>query len=262
MIGTADEDIDYLLLDNGERLAFHYSAGKAPTVVFLSGYASDMSGSKALHLESVLTGLGYGFLRLDYSGHGRSDGAFVDGGIGKWSEDAIAVIRHATRGPLVLVGSSMGGWIMLLVARALAARTAGLVGIAAAPDFTEELMWSRLDAEQRERLVATGKLYLESEYVDDPHPVTLKLIEDGRSLLQLTDQIPLSCPVRLIHGTSDPDVPWQTSLKLAQQLAASDVQITLLKDAGHRLSEPKQLTLIARIIEQLVTELSATNTIA
>ena len=252
MNGLGRQLVRYVTSRAGEQLAYNYTPGRSPTVVFLSGYASDMAGSKALYLESVVTALGFGFLRLDYSGHGISDGDFVQGCIGRWAEDAMTVIREATEGPLLLVGSSMGGWIMLIVARQLADRVSGLVGIAAAPDFTEDLMWRSLDADQRDELVSKGELYLDSDYVDDPYPITIKLIQDGRQQLQLQAPIPIACPVRLIHGLQDSEVPWATSITLAERLESSDVQVALVKRGGHRLSEAGQLTQIAQTIEQLL----------
>jgi pimeloyl-ACP methyl ester carboxylesterase len=256
MSGIAREQVRYVTARTGERLAFQYTPGRLPTVVFLSGYASDMSGSKALYLEARVRARGHGFLRLDYSGHGVSEGDFIDGCVGRWADDALTVIREATSGPLLLVGSSMGGWIMLIVARELADRVRALVGIAAAPDFTEELMWHSLDATQRDELLTRGELYLDSDYVDDPYPVTSKLIADGRDQLQLQDSISLTCPVRLIHGLEDNDVPWRTSITLAEKLDSRDVQITLVKGGGHRLAEAEQLTLIAETIEQLLDVVS------
>ena len=237
---------------SGETLAYCYSPGAYPAVVFLSGYASDMTGSKALYLDAWCAQQGRAFLRLDYSGHGASSGKFVDGTIGMWSEDALTVIREATDGPLVLVGSSMGGWIMLLVALALKDRLTGLIGIAAAPDFSEEVMWKGLDPVQRNTLRETGELYLASEYVDDPYPITLKLIEEARNHLLLGAPIELDCPVRLIHGLADTDVPWQSSLRLAERLTSDDVDIRLIKHGGHRLSEPEHLALIASTVATLV----------
>ena len=244
-------NVSHVLSSSGEQLAYRRSAGRDPTVVFLSGYASDMSGAKAMYLESVVTDLGFGFLRFDYSGHGLSDGDFVEGCIGQWAEDALSVIRHACDGPVVLIGSSMGGWIMLLVARALGERVRAMVGIAAAPDFTEQI-WNSLNSDQREALSATGEMYFDSDYVDDPYPVTFKLIEDGRAQSQLSDNIPIGCPVRLLHGMQDPDVPWRTAVTLAERLNATDVQITLLKAGGHRLSDADQLTQLAVTVRELL----------
>ena len=173
----------FFVNSRGQRLAYEYLPGTAPMVVFLSGYASDMTGSKAEYLARQCQEWGRAFLRLDYSGHGQSEGRFVDGTIGEWADDATQVIAHVNADPCVLVGSSMGGWIMLLVALAHRERVRGLVGIASAPDFTRDLMWNGLTQEQRDTLMTTGEVYLPSEYVDDPFPITRKLIEDGNRAL-------------------------------------------------------------------------------
>jgi len=234
----------YLEREGAPRLAYHRTSGRPPTVAFLSGYASDMTGSKALRLERFCAARGQRFLRFDYSGHGASDGEFLEGTIGAWAEDARALIDAVTEGPLVLVGSSMGGWIMLLVALAMPARVQALIGVAAAPDFTEDLMWAALDERQRSELMSRGALRLPSPYVDEPYPITRGLIEEGRRHLCLRAPIPIDCPVRLLHGLEDGDVPWRTALRLADRLRAGDVTVTLVKGGGHRLSEPGELDLL------------------
>jgi len=236
---------------DGARIAYRHTPGAGPTVVFLCGYASDMSGSKALHLERCCRERGQAFLRLDYRGHGESSGRFEEGTIGAWAEDARSVIEACTEGPLLLVGSSMGGWIMLLVALAMPERVAGLVGVAAAPDFTEELVWEALDEAARAELLRAGRLLVPSEYDEEPCPFTLALIEEARSHLLLRAPIPLACPVRLLQGLADPDVPWETALRLAERLAAEDVRVTLVKGAGHRLSEPEHLELLDEAVREL-----------
>ncbi len=246
------QSVRYLTTRTGGRLAYHYSSGAEPTVVFLGGYASDMTGSKALYLETYCRARGQAFLRLDYGGHGLSSGDFLQGTIGSWADDALTVIDAATAGRIVLVGSSMGGWIMLLVALGMPDRIHGLVGIAAAPDFTEDLMWAELDPEQQTTLRESGELHLPSEYVDDPYPITWRLIEEGRGHLLLRGPLEIECPVRLIHGLVDPDVPWQTSLTLAERLISTDVTVTLIKGGGHRLSEPEELKVIAAKLAELV----------
>lgn len=229
---------------DGARLACAYTQGSAPTVVFLGGYGSDMSGSKALHLEACCRARGQAYLRLDYQGHGQSSGNFEDGDIGVWAADARHVIEAVTDGPLLLVGSSMGGWIMLLVAREMRARVCGLVGIAAAPDFSEDML-EHLDGYQKSVLERDGLLRMPSVYSDQPLVVTRRFIEEGRRYLQLRSVIGLDCPVRLLHGLDDPDVPWRVSLALAEHLRSPDVQVVLVKGAGHRLSAPAELDLIA-----------------
>ncbi|NIR27935.1 MAG: alpha/beta hydrolase [Gammaproteobacteria bacterium] len=241
---------------DGATIACHFTAGRSPTVVFLGGYASDMTGTKAMHLEAFCRERGQAYLRFDYQGHGASSGAFVDGTIGTWADDALFAIDQLTTGPLVLVGSSLGGWIMVLVARRIADRVRALVGIAAAPDFTEDLVWRVLTPEQRRTLETEGILYEPSEYQEEPLPVTLRLIEEAREHLVLTAPIDLHCPVRLIHGTDDHDVPWETSQRLMSALRSSDVLLTLVKDGDHRLSDPRALHLLA----ETVVAASATGT--
>ena len=251
MIDDQDKPIQNVTSTIGERLAYRYSPGADPVVVFFPGYASDMSGTKAVYLDSWCQRRGIGFLRFDYSGHGESEGEFTQGTIGQWTDDALTVIKESTSGPLILLGSSMGGWIMLLAALALKDRVQGLVGIASAPDFTEDLMRKSLNEEQRRTLLDQGEVYPPSEYVDDPFPITLKLIEEAKAQLLLHAPIELDCPVRLIHGLEDPDVPWETSLRLARQLTSRDVDIRLLKGGGHRLSEETHLELIADTVREL-----------
>src|ERR1700733_5972705 len=195
-------------LDRGDgvELAWEKLDGRSPTVVFLPGYRSDMTGDKATSLAAFCTEHGHALLRLDYSGHGRSGGRFEDGTIGIWTKDALAAIDHLIEGPLVLVGSSMGGWIALLCALARRERIVALVGIAAAPDFTEALMWHALSFEQRAQLMQHGVIHLPSQY-GDPTPITRALIEDGRNPLLLSAPIGLDCPVRLLQGQGDPDGP-------------------------------------------------------
>ena len=240
-------------LDRGDgiHLAWAHLPGAGPTIVFLPGFRSDMSGAKALELLNYCAARGQAMLRLDYAGHGASDGAFTDGTIGRWTDDALAVIDQITQGKLVLVGSSMGGWIALLVARARAARVAGLVGVVAAPDFTEALMWQAMAPPERAILQRDGVLPIPSAY-GEPTPITLALIEEGRRHLLMDGPIPLPCPVRLLHGQNDPDVPWETALRLAERITSADVQITLVKDGDHRLSRPSDLALLCALVGSLL----------
>ena len=238
---------------DGVALAWVQTPGRGPTAVFLPGYRSDMTGTKALLTEAFCTEHGMGCLRLDYSGHGASGGTFTDGTIGRWTDDALLLIDSLTEGPLVLVGSSMGGWIALLAALARPERIAGLIGIAAAPDFTEELMWQAMMPEERARLERDGVLHIPSKY-GDPTPVTAALIADGRARLLLDRPIPLRCPVRLLHGQQDPDVPWQTALRLSERLESDDVQATLIKDGDHRLSRQSDLGLLRRAFGDLLLQ--------
>ena len=242
--------------DGGATIAYRASPGKSPGVVFLGGYRSDMSGSKALALEAWCRARGRAFLRFDYFGHGESSGDFSQGTIGRWSEDAAAVLDALTAGPQVLVGSSMGGWIMLLLALARPDRVAGLVGVAAAPDFTEDLLANRLAPDQKDVMERDGMVHLASDTGDEPTPVTRALIEDGRRHLVLRRPLPLDLPVRLVHGMKDADVPWRTSLRLAQMLRTADVEITLVKDGDHRLSDPQDLERLCAVLGRLLDGLA------
>jgi pimeloyl-ACP methyl ester carboxylesterase len=234
-------------------LAFDLLPGRGPTVVFLPGFRSDMGGHKAVALHAACAADGQAMLRLDYSGHGASPGRFEDGTIGQWRDDALSVIDARTEGPLILVGSSMGGWIALMVAMARPQRVASLVGIAAAPDFTEDLMWDAMAAPERARLVRDGVLHVHSEY-GEPLPITRALIEEGRNHLLLRAAIPIACPVRLLHGQSDPDVPWETALKIADRVSSADVRIALIKDGDHRLSRPQDMALLIATVRGLVRQ--------
>jgi pimeloyl-ACP methyl ester carboxylesterase len=218
--------------------------------MFLCGFRSDMTGTKAAHLDAHCAARGLGFLRFDYSGHGLSSGAFEDGTIGRWAEEAVAVLDRSD-GPLILVGSSMGGWIMLLAALARPRRIAGLVGIAPAPDFTERLVWDALGEAERETLLTRGRLEVPSQYAEEPTILTRSLIEEGRRHLLLAAPIGIHCPVRLLHGMADPDVPHALSLELAERLVSDDVRVTLIKDGDHRLSRPQDLALLAQTVDGL-----------
>ncbi len=245
------EESGTLARADGVALAYRRIAGRRPTVVFLGGFNSDMTGTKAEHLSTMCVARGQAYLRLDYAGHGASGGRFEQGCIGDWASDAEAVIRHATDGPLVLVGSSMGGWIALLLATRLADRLHALVGIAAAPDFTEDLMWAKFPADVRAAIERDGQWKRPSQY-GDAYPITLKLIEDGRRHLVLRAPLRISAPVRLLHGQRDPDVPWQLSLRTAETIAGDDVRVVLVKDGDHRLSREQDLALLARTVEELL----------
>lgn len=252
----------HLVLADGRRIGVaHRAAASAfsgdPTrggggLLFLCGFKSDMTGTKATFLDAHCAARGYACLRFDYSGHGQSSGAFADGTVGRWAEEAIAVIDSAREEKLVLVGSSMGGWIMLLAALARPRRVAGLIGIAAAPDFTETLIWDRLSDSDRDRLLANGRLEMDSQYAEEPTIVTRALIEEGRRHLLLSAPIGLHGPVRLLHGMADPDVPYRVSIELADRLASDDVRVTLIKDGDHRLSRAEDLALLAEAVDALL----------
>jgi pimeloyl-ACP methyl ester carboxylesterase len=240
-------------LDRGDgvELAWARQDGKGPTVVFLPGFRSDMSGDKATALVAFCAGREQAMLRFDYSGHGSSGGRFEDGTIGRWTEDALAVIDRLSAGKVVLVGSSMGGWLALLAARARPHRVAALLGIAAAPDFTEALMWEAMTFEERANLMRDGVLHAPSQY-GEPYPITRALIEDGRGHLLLNEPIAIDCPVRLLHGQLDADVPWEMALRIAEQVTSQDVTVVLVKDGHHRLSRPQDLALLCRTLEPLL----------
>ncbi len=242
-------------LDRGDGLALAWikAAGRGPTVVFLPGFRSDMQGEKARHLAAFCAERGTALLRFDYSGHGESGGRFEEGSIGRWAEDALAVIDRKTEGELILVGSSMGGWIAFLVAVRRPERLAGLLGIAVAPDFTENLMWQAMTPAQQTELMTGGSLTVENTS-DPPLIITRRLIEDGRRHLVLGAPIPISCPVRLLHGQRDQDVPWETALRVAERMTGGNVRLTLIKDGEHRLSRPQDLRLLSSTLAELLGE--------
>jgi len=254
-VNHAEQPIETLARPDGGCIAYRRLVAppgdRRPGIVFLTGFASDMSGSKASALAAWAAARGQGMLRFDYFGHGQSSGRFRDGTIGRWTADALAVIDTLTTGPQILVGSSMGGWIMLLAALARHDRIAGLVGIAAAPDFTEDLMWDRMSAAQREALARDGVIHEPSKYAEAPYEIGRALIEDGRRHLLLRGRIDIRCPIRLLHGMADPDVPWETSMRLVQQLASDDVILTLIKDGDHRLSRDADLQRLLTTVEEL-----------
>jgi len=242
---------------DGATIAYHRLEGASPGIVFLGGYRSDMAGTKALFLDDYCRRRGRAYLRFDYFAHGASSGDFALGTIGRWRDDAIAVIDSLTEGPQILVGSSMGGWIMLLAALARPARIAGLVGIAAAPDFTRELLPVRLSPEQRRELDERGAIVLPSDYDPAGYPYTKALVEDGNRHLLLGAPIPIEVPVRLLHGLADASVPWQLSLRLAERLTGRDVALTLVKDGDHRLSTPADLARLAQTLDALCATAAA-----
>lgn len=245
-------DVQILARPDGATIAYRRRPGRSPGIIFLPGFRSDMTGSKALFLDEYCRRRGHAFVRFDYYGHGASSGDFAYGTIGRWRDDAIAVIDSLSQGPQILVGSSMGGWIMLLAALARPARVAALVGIAAAPDFTTELLPRRLNPAQQRELMEQGSVVLPSDYDPSGYLYTRALLEDGNRHLLLGAPIPLDMPVRLLHGLADPSVPWQLSLRLAERLDSCDVTVTLVKDGDHRLSRPADLGRLGRILDGLV----------
>ncbi|MFL9840824.1 alpha/beta hydrolase [Sphingomonas sp. ST-64] len=234
---------------DGHRIAFHHSPGTGPTIVFLPGYASDMSGSKALAVEQWARANGRACLRFDYAGCGESEGAFEDQTLAGWRDDALLLIDGVVEGPVILVGSSMGGWIMLLVAKARPDRIAAMVGIAAAPDFTD---WG-FTQEQKMTLLEEGRLEQPSIYSPQPTITTRAFWSSGEANRLMHGAIDLPFPARLIHGQRDPDVPWERSVALAGLLRSDDVQTILVKDGDHRLSRPQDIALILRTLEDITT---------
>lgn len=236
---------EYLETSAGRRIAFDRTEGREPGMVFLGGFRSDKEGTKALALEAWARAQGRAFLRFDYSGHGSSSGDFLDGCIGDWFEDAREAILSLTRGPQVLVGSSMGGWISLLLAREVPQKVAGLVTVAAAPDFTEDGMWAEFSETQRRKLMAAGQVALPSDYSDAPYIITRRLIEEGRGRLVLRAPLSLPMPVRMLQGTADTDVPLSVAVRLIEHAEGPDIRLTVVKGADHRFSTPDCLKLIA-----------------
>jgi len=235
------------------RIAYHLISGIGPTVVFCGGFKSDMDGTKALHLESWAKEQRRSFLRFDYSGHGQSSGAFLDGCIGDWASDAEHTIAALVEGPVILVGSSMGGWISLILTQRMPEKIVGLIGIAAAPDFTEDSMWAGFDDDQRREMDDNGQVTLPSDYSDEPYVITRKLIEDGRKQLVLRDPLRLEFPTRFLQGTADTDVPPDVALALLDHADGPDIRLTLVKGADHRFSDDACLALMQTSLEEVVS---------
>lgn len=248
-----------LTRDGGVSIAYRRVEGKGdlPGVIFLSGFNSDMTGTKAVALEAACAARGQAFLRFDYQGHGQSSGRFEDGTIGQWRDDALAVFDTLSTGPQILVGSSMGGWLALLVALARPQRVVGVATVAPAADFTETLMWPRLPPEIQRRVLAEGIVRLPSAYDPAGYPITRALFEEGRRHRLLGGPIALSCPLRILQGTADPDVPWQHALRLAEAIGHDDVLVTLVKNGDHRLSTPENLARLDAMVEELSARAAA-----
>lgn len=241
--------LQYLDTDQGRRIAYHKTDGQGPCVVFLGGLKSDMEGTKALHLEDWARAQGRAFLRFDYSGHGHSSGTFEAGCIGDWAEDTIAAVSALTDGPLVVVGSSMGGWQALLLARAMPQRIAGMVTIAAAPDFTEDGYWNTFTDAQKTALETEGQVELPSDYME-PYIITKRMIEDGRAHLVLRTPLLLPFPVRALQGTEDSAVTSETALRLLNHADCPDMRLTLVKGADHRFSDARCLAMIEAAVNE------------
>jgi len=254
--GTTDLPLSFL--DVGvpaRKIAVRARSGAEPGLFWLSGFNSDMKGTKAIALDQWAATHGRACVRFDYSGHGESGGAFVDGTIGKWLGEALAVFDTHCKGPQIVIGSSMGGWIALLLARELlrrenpAAKLAGLVLIAPAPDFTEALLLKELPPAARKQIEQDGQWLRPSAY-GDPYPITRNLIEDGRNHLLLNGSIEVGCPVRIFQGRQDPDVPWQHAMTLVSHMPGDDVVLTMIQDGDHRLSRPQDIARILAAVEE------------
>ncbi len=234
-------------LPDGRRIAFRHLPGRGPTIVFLPGYMSDMAGGKATAVFDRARAMGHACLLLDYSGCGTSDGDFADGTLSRWRDEVVALVESRVEGPVLPVGSSMGGWLMLLVAEVLGARVAGMVGIAAAPDFTD---WGL--TEDQKALLTCGETVLEDNpYGSEPTPTHPGFYRDAMGLQRLGSPIAIDCPVRLLHGQRDTDVPSSISLRLAEALRSDDIQVTLVKDGDHRLSRAQDIALLLRTLADL-----------
>jgi pimeloyl-ACP methyl ester carboxylesterase len=254
-----EPDIEFLQVGIGSdtrSVAVAASGGGAPGIFWLSGFKSDMRGTKAEALAAWAVAAGRACVRFDYSGHGLSKGKFTDGTISRWLEESLAVFRRCCRGPQVVIGSSMGGWLALLLARELRrqhpeAELAGLVLIAPAVDFTEALMWKKLPREVKHELETKGVWIRPSQYDPEGYPITRQLIEDGRRHLLLGGMIETGCPVRILQGVLDPDVPWGHAVELVSRLAQDDVVLTLVKDGDHRLSRPEDIERLIHVVQEL-----------
>jgi len=237
---------------NGHRLAYRLREGRSPALMFLPGYASDMEGAKALALDAFAHSQGLAMLRFDYSGTGSSEGRFEDGTLGGWLDEALAMLDTLTEGPVLIAGSSMGGWIALHLGLRRPDRVAGLVGIAAAPDFTD---WGYND-DQKATIRDSGRLELPNPYGPEPHLITRGFWQSGEALRLLHAPVAIDCPVRLIHGDADAEVPLAIALKLLEKLRSADVQLTVIKGAGHRLSQPNEIEAILRAVAALIGDAS------
>ncbi|MDA7592553.1 alpha/beta hydrolase [Rhodobacteraceae bacterium] len=241
----------FLTTHTGQKLAYSMTKGNGPSVIFLGGFKSDMEGSKAIFLEKWARQKSRSFLRFDYSGHGQSSGDFLSLGIGDWFKDSMQIIELIDNNDLILVGSSMGGWISLLLSRELGKRLKGLVTIAAAPDFTEDSMWRNFTEEQKSEVLSKGIIYLPSEY-GEPYPITRYLIEDGRQNLILREPLDLQCPVRLMQGTEDTAVTRETALKLFDHINGNDLSLFFKRGADHSFSDQGCLEIIEKNLENIL----------
>lgn len=248
--------VQFLEANDGAQLAYDIVKqdipAESPGIIWLGGFKSDMTGTKASALAQWAQETNHSFLRFDYFAHGASQGSFREGTIGRWKDDALLMMERLTKGPQILIGSSMGAWIALLVALARPEQVKGIVLIAPAPDFTEDLMWAGFDEDIKKTLLEDGLYSQPSEY-DEPYEITLKLIEDGRNHLLLNKPIPLHCPVRILQGVQDEDVPWEHAVRTLNALASDDVTLQLNKVGDHRLSEPDDIARLMHTVEDLLT---------
>lgn len=242
----------FLNTPSGRRIAYHQTKGKAPGIIFLGGFKSDMTGSKALYLEQWARDINHSFIRFDYSGHGQSSETFQDGTIGSWLEDSQQVLTQLCNLPQVLVGSSMGGWLSLLLAKTNSDKVSGLVTIACATDFTTKLLKPTLTELQLHTINNTGAVSIHSDYDNQPYTITEKLLSEGDNHLLLKGTIPINCPVHMLHGTHDQDVPWQISLETMEQLESKMATLELIKHGDHRLSKEAELVRIVHAIQCLL----------
>ncbi|WP_298724258.1 alpha/beta hydrolase [uncultured Ferrovibrio sp.] len=245
-------ETQFLTRPDQTRLAYCSIPGRQPGVLFCGGFKSDMTGTKAVALEAAARARGTAFTRFDYFGHGQSDGRFIDGTIGRWKEDTLAILDQVCQGPQVIVGSSMGGWLATLAALARPEKVIGLVLIAPALDFTEDLMWAQMTEEQRATLLRDGVLREPSDYSEEPYEYTLQLITDGRTHCLMKAGIVFDKPVRILQGMRDPDVPWQHALKTIDAFRGDDTRLTLIKDGDHRLSRPQDIDLLIETAWSLI----------
>lgn len=245
----------FLPLLSGAKLAYHQHTGdpSKPGVIFMGGLMSDMTGSKATALEAHCVTQNISFIRFDYQGHGQSSGTFTEGSIGLWASDALVIFDALTdkNQKQIIIGSSMGGWIMILTALARKNQIHGLIGIAAAPDFPNKLMWQKLSPEQQAELTEKGIIHIPSDY-GEPYPIRHAFIEESRQYELLDDEIALNCPIRLLHGMADPDVPYRFSGMIANAVTSQDVEITLIKDGGHSLSREDDIQKLLDVLDKMI----------
>ena len=249
---TTKGKIAYTSNTNNKKEYIHYKhlSGKSPGIIFLSGYLSDMEGNKALALEECCKELGHSYTRFDYRGHGISDGTLVDGSISNWTKDALIILDNIAKGQQILVGSSMGGWIMMLVSLKRKERIAGLIGIASAPDFTEDLLPLQLGKDKIEEIYSRGKCRIARDDGSE-NIITKMLLEDGKTNLVLRDKIIIDCPVELLHGIDDDVVPWKTALIILNKISSTNVNITLIKNGDHRLSRPTDIQQLKQTVKKM-----------